>query len=564
MLEAMKVRTRLGLGFGFLILLLGGAAAGGWWGVSLVSGKTQEALDHDARMAEEAAAAKAAVLELRRFEKDYIINMGSPADAASYLAKWRAQEEALQGRLRELEPVVTAEQDRAALATMRNELARYGAGFQKVRGLMEAGTVKTTQEANHAIAEFKDEIRSLEKVADDLSARGEERLAALSPLVASVRSRALVAIAAFAALAIAAALVITVVLTASLLRQLGGEPAEISRIVERVASGDLTVALDADAGRRGIYGSVRSMVATLIRIAEEVRGGADALASAAGQVASTSQALSQGTGEQAASVEETSSSLEEMTSSITRNAENGRQTEQLAVQGARNAEEGGRSVGETVEAMKAIAEKISIIEEIAYQTNLLALNAAIEAARAGALGKGFAVVATEVRKLAERSQKAAAEIGGLAARSVSVAERSGQLLLELVPAIRKTSDLVQEVTAASREQATGVEQINRAMAQVDQVTQRNASSAEELSSSAEELSSQAESLLQLVGFFRVPGAADGRARTAPPAPAPHAVASAPAWRPPVAERPSLAPPRTHPVKGNGFEPFTGPPNGGAR
>jgi methyl-accepting chemotaxis protein len=565
MLEAMKVRTRLGLGFGFLILLLGGAAAGGWWGVSLVSGKTQEALDHDARMAEEAAAAKAAVLELRRFEKDFFINLASPGDAAGYLAKWRAQEEALQGRLRTLDAVVGAEQDRAALATMRAELARYEAGFQKVRGLIDAGTVKTTQEANHAIGEFKDEIRNLEKVAEDLSARGEERLGALSPLVAAVRSRALLAIAGFAALAFAAALVITVLLTASLLRQLGGEPAEISRIVERVAGGDLTVALDDDAGRRGIYGSVRAMVGTLIRIAEEVRGGADALASAAGQVASTSQALSQGTGEQAASVEETTSSLEEMTSSITRNAENGLQTEQLAVQGARNAEEGGRSVGETVEAMKAIAEKITIIEEIAYQTNLLALNAAIEAARAGEQGKGFAVVAAEVRKLAERSQKAAAEIGGLAASSVAVAERSGQLLLELVPAIRKTSELVQEVTAASREQATGVEQINRAMTQVDQVTQRNASSAEELSSSAEELSSQAESLLQLVGFFRVPGAADARKRAFPPAP--RAVAAAPGWRPPVPERPSPALPGPHAAghgKGNGFAPFPGQAGEGAR
>ena len=202
-------------------------------------------------------------------------------------------------------------------------------------------------------------------------------------------------------------------------------------------------------------------------------------------------------------MEETTSSLEEMSASITQNAESSRQTESMAKDAARNAEESGRSVTETVDAMKSIAEKIGIIEEIAYQTNLLALNAAIEAARAGEHGKGFAVVATEVRKLAERAQKAAKEIGELAGTSVKVAERSGKLIVELVPVIRKTADLVQEVAAASAEQSSGVSQVSKAMGTVDQVTQRNASAAEELSSTAEEMSSQAESLQQLMAFFSV-------------------------------------------------------------
>jgi methyl-accepting chemotaxis protein len=222
-------------------------------------------------------------------------------------------------------------------------------------------------------------------------------------------------------------------------------------------------------------------------------------------VSSTSQSLSQGTSEQAASVEETTSSLEQMNASITQNAENSRATEQMAVKGAKDAEESGRTVMQTVDAMKQIAEKVSIIEEIAYQTNLLALNAAIEAARAGEHGKGFAVVATEVRRLAERSQVAAKEISVLSRSSVAVAERSGTLLEELVPAIRKTADLVQEVAAASNEQSSGVAQINRAMSQVDQVTQRNASASEELASTAEEMASQAEALNELMGFFRING-----------------------------------------------------------
>jgi len=279
----------------------------------------------------------------------------------------------------------------------------------------------------------------------------------------------------------------------------------VVQVAENIASGDLRdqilVTSQDEMGK--LQQAMQEMSSKLSRIITDVREGSAAVASAAQQVSASSQSLSQGTSEQAAPVEEMSSSLEQMNASITQNADSSRQVEQAAAKGAIAAEESGEAVKGTVEAMKQIAAKTSVIEEIAYQTNLLALNAAIEAARAGDQGRGFAVVAVEVRKLAERSQLAAQEIGGLAGKSVSVAERSGQLLSDLVPSIKKTADLVQDVAAASTEQSGGVTQINKAMSQVDTVTQRNASSAEELSSTAEELAAQSKQLQQLMTFFRV-------------------------------------------------------------
>jgi methyl-accepting chemotaxis protein len=196
-----------------------------------------------------------------------------------------------------------------------------------------------------------------------------------------------------------------------------------------------------------------------------------------------------------------------MSASISQNSDNAKVTNGMATKASKEAAEGGDAVAQTVGAMKSIASKIGIIDDIAYQTNLLALNAAIEAARAGEHGKGFAVVAAEVRKLAERSQEAAKEIGDLAATSVSTAERAGRLLDEIVPSIQKTSELVQEIAAASSEQSESVVQIGGAMGQLSRATQQNASASEELAATSEELSGQAEQLQQSIAFFKIAGAA---------------------------------------------------------
>ncbi len=296
---------------------------------------------------------------------------------------------------------------------------------------------------------------------------------------------------------------------------------QIEAAAERIGEGDMGAAFgdasDDEVGRA--LGALSRMARRLGDVVGEVRAGAESLTAASGQLSSASQTLSQGTGEQASSVEETTAALEEMSASINGNAENSKAMSKMAAKGAEEAEEGGRAVTETVGAMRSIAEKIRIVEEIAYQTNLLALNAAIEAARAGEHGRGFAVVAAEVRKLAERSQKAAKEINAQASASVEVADRSAAILASLVPSIRKTADLVEEVATASQQQSQGVAQINRAMAAVDQVTQRNASAAEELSSTAEAMSTQASALEQVVRFFRVVDRGPWQAVDAPELPA---------------------------------------------
>ncbi|EYF02564.1 methyl-accepting chemotaxis protein [Chondromyces apiculatus] len=310
---------------------------------------------------------------------------------------------------------------------------------------------------------------------------------------------------------------------------------DMAQTADAIASGDLNLTVKPRSEHDVLGNAFATMVAKLSQVISEVRESAGTLASASEQISAASQTLAQGTSEQAATMEETTASLEEMSTSITRNADNSRQTEQLALKGATDAETSGRSVKETVESMRAIADRISVIEEIAYQTNLLALNATIEAARAGEHGKGFAVVAAEVRKLAEHSKASAREIGVLASSSVKVAEQSGQLLLELVPSIRRTAELVQEVAATCSQQAAGVSQMSKAMVVGDQVTQRNASASEELASTAEEMASQAEALQQNLAFFRLDLLDDGDRRPLHAArPRPGLARSAATPRPPAA------------------------------
>nr|WP_288913975.1 methyl-accepting chemotaxis protein [uncultured Pseudomonas sp.] len=496
-MKSLTVAMKLGLGFASVIVITLIIALVGLSGSNTINTMLNDIYTNNLTPIKDVANANIQAVYHNRGVYDYLTSdQGERAKIADGMEMNKVNLKAL---LDKYGKTSLSEREKDLLKKFEAAWPLYEASAKKVLALSDVDNRQATELFNSETPQLfqvvDDVLSDIVDVNDQLSKDAYEE----SDVVASKAQQILIGLLIVAVLISA---LIGFVITRGLIRQLGGEPAYAAEMLSKVAGGDLGVAISLRPNdSASMLAAMKGMVEKLAQIIDEVRGSANALSSASEEVSATAQSISQASSEQAASVEETSASVEQMSASIEQNTENARATDAMAGSAAKQAREGGGAVKDTVAAMKSIADKIGIIDDIAYQTNLLALNAAIEAARAGEHGKGFAVVAAEVRKLAERSQVAAQEIGEVAKGSVALAERAGGLLDEIVPGIAKTSDLVQEIAAASEEQSSGVAQINTAMNQLNQITQQNASASEELAATAEEMSGQAEQLQQLMRFF---------------------------------------------------------------
>jgi len=514
-MKNMTVRLKLTILLLVAIFGLGVVGVGGWLGLSRVTAATKEIGDN--RMPsilglEMLKNAQTAVRSNERqvsfYENDYE-NQQNFKNALSRLDHF--WEEADKG-WKLYEPLPQTDEEKAV---WDKYVESWNVWKQKCASIREVVVALSENSSETAQKKLYIDYYRLMKEEKPLSDAADEKLAKLIELntgygrdavkdAYDAASKANFTMLTIFAVTTALLLVIGIFVIRSTLRQLGGEPNYVGKIVERMANGYINTEVRLASGDTdSMLYSIAEMMKKLSHVVNEIHSSSSTIAAASEQVSATAQALSQATTEQAASVEETSASIEQMSASVLQNSENSKVTESVATLASQQATEGGEAVKLTVEAMRQIAEKISIIDDIAYQTNLLALNAAIEAARAGDHGRGFAVVAAEVRKLAERSLVAAQEIGKVAGDSVGLAQRAGALLDDIVPAINRTSDLVQEIAAASSEQSSGVAQINGAVNQMSQVTQQNAASSEELAATAEEMSAQTEQLQQVMSFFKI-------------------------------------------------------------
>ncbi|WP_297913619.1 methyl-accepting chemotaxis protein [Thiomonas sp.] len=499
MLQNLKIRTRLGLGFGVLVLMLLITAALSLRGLATM----QQA---DARLSGQAWPQAHAIAQL----ENGWVEMGSalrvvvankdPAEQGLLDLKLRKELVDNQRQIDALQRLLNSPQMLELLGAVRQHRQRYAQAVNAMLAVQQDGN-RAQDVFEQQVLPQETRIRQALRSLGDLSVQGFGAASRQADEVYATNLRIAVAM---GALALLLSLLLSFVITRSITRVLGAEPHELSQAAHAVAGGDLSLRVRLRAGdEHSVMAALQGMVDRLGATLATIRGSADDMARSSLEVSGTSQTLSQGASEQAASVEQTAASLERFADSVRHNVDDARQTADIAGRAAEQAQQGGDAVRKTLTDMQAIAEQISVIDDIAYQTNMLALNAAIEAARAGAQGRGFAVVAAEVRQLAERSRLAARQIGEISRGSVRQAEQAGTLLDDIVASIVRTSELVKGIHAASETQGSGIAQVDAAVAQINQATQQNAAASEQLAASAEQMRARAQSLREAVGQFQL-------------------------------------------------------------
>ncbi|MDV4157352.1 methyl-accepting chemotaxis protein [Rhizobium brockwellii] len=500
----LTIKTKLVTAFTFIILMLMGTAAYGIFSLGSLNDTIGNLLAGPAARLDLAQQINIAQLEAIRQQKNLLTARTADEMAGAITKGNQARKEFIDAFGQVL--ALATEEGKARWARIAELSKTFNAADDQIRDYVKAGNAEGANTISVTAARAA--ANDIDATLSEILALEKQRMKAADDSADAQYATTRTMMMAVAAVALLVAAITAFWIASTISKGLS----RANTVVREVSEGDLTKMADITSHDEigELLGNVNSMIERLRGVVADALSAADNVSSGSQQLSASSEQVSQGATEQAASAEEASASMEQMAANIKQNADNAAQTEKIARQSAKDAEMSGEAVTRAVDAMRTIAQKIGIVQEIARQTDLLALNAAVEAARAGEHGKGFAVVASEVRKLAERSQSAAAEISSMSSDTVKAAADAGDMLGRLVPDIRKTAELVSEISAACREQDIGASQINEAIQQLDKVTQQNAGASEQMSATSEELASQAEELQTSIAFFKVDTAGSAR------------------------------------------------------